>query len=177
MWQLTIFLVNSTSFVTCRLISSIPKPRSSTLSRMSGTEIIGVVEQVVSTGLKIYSIYCALRDAPGEIRDFCKELQSVNQVLSDIRTSAIKLQNVNSSNSMGVQSIFVAVKSCEAQFDEIWQAISPLQSDPGLDWKHAIQKLTKSFRWMMKEDGVEKSTRELERLKQGLVLAMLMCGM
>lgn len=146
---------------------------------MSGAEIVSVVEHVVSTGYRIYTVYCSLRDAPAEVRQFCDELQSLRGVLSDIGVSASKHHDVVSAGgrAIGPDSILISLKGCESELNTIWLDVSQLQSNRGLEWRQALQKLTKSVRWMLKTEEIEKATKRLERLKQSLVLSMVLCGL
>lgn len=119
-------------------------------------------------------MYSALRDAPAEVRQFCDELESLRAVLADVGISASKQRDIVSASgsTIGPDSVLVSLQGCESEFNAIWLDVSQLQSDRGLDWKHALHKLSRSVRWMLKTEEVDKATRRLERLKQSLGLSM-----
>jgi hypothetical protein len=146
---------------------------------MSGFEIASAVEEVLSTGFHIYSLYCSLHDAPQEIREFCDQLKSLREVITSIGMSVSRLKsNVSFNNKvLGPDSVLATLKGCEAEFSSIWRVVSPLRTEQGSKWKNALKKLSNSVLWMFKADEVEKSTRRLQGWERSLVLAMLLCGM
>lgn len=142
-------------------------------------EIIALAETIAGVGSKIYKFFSNLKDAPGEIRDLCDELELLRTVLVRIGiTSGTALKTSTSSHQpLGLDTIFACLKHCEAEFNTLWLAISPLRSDRGLEWSKVVEKTRKSVTWVVKSDEIEKASRRLEGLKQTLLLGISLSGM
>lgn len=146
-----------------------------------GLEILGAVDAALGLISSVDRVYTNFRDAPAEIRAFCDELESLRHILNSISTSilSVEIQTLlyEGDKALGPNSILVAIRGCESEFNTAWRAVSHLRSAPHTDWKTAFPKVGKSMLWILNNGEIEKSTRRLQSHKQNLVLSMLHSGM
>lgn len=142
-------------------------------------EIIALAETAAVLGSKIYKFFNSLKDAPHEVRELCDELVALRSLLSEIGMAFSNIQDAlrDDGKALSTESVLVAVKRCEAEFRVLWMAVSPLETEPGIDWKRAMKKLTGSVKYVLEVDSVEKTVQKLGKEKQTPALAMHLVGM
>jgi len=130
----------------------------------AAASVIAVIELSAKVASHVVQYSCAVKDAPNNITRLQGEIQSLKNMLGDVKQL---LNGPGSAKLSASQKLLEALNDCFSQLKALAKILEPGKT------RKAMSRLgVRALRWPFESIEVDKIVRELERCKQTISLAL-----